>query len=157
MLRLPLNQALLLIILSIVLGLGSNIIRDPALPLLAQQLPAAETVTLIEESPRLQAITLEQAKDLFDHGTLFVDAREIEYYQEGHIAGAWSNPNFLELVFKLDSLQGRTTAIVVYCSNDGCGDSEDLAYDLQNEGFTNLYVFKGGWLDWTKANYPVEP
>jgi hypothetical protein len=23
-------------------------------------------------------------------------------------------------------------------------------------GFTKLYVFKGGWLEWSKANYPSE-
>ena len=38
----------------------------------------------------------------------------------------------------------------------GCGDSEDLAYNLQDSGFTKIYVFKGGWLEWSNAGYPSE-
>ena len=45
---------------------------------------------------------------------------------------------------------------MVYCGDPGCGDSEDLAYNLQDYGFTKLYVFKGGWLEWSAANYPSE-
>ena len=45
---------------------------------------------------------------------------------------------------------------MVYCGDPGCGDSEDLAYDLQDSGFNKLYVFKGGWLEWSAAGYPSE-
>jgi len=31
-----------------------------------------------------------------------------------------------------------------------------LANDLYNEGFTKLFVFKGGWLVWNESGYPVE-
>ena len=86
-----------------------------------------------------------------------MDAREPEYYQEGHIRGALNFPFFLELAFKLDSLQGKNAPLVLYCSGDECGSSEDLAYELQDEGFSNLLVFKGGWTAWNSSGHPIEP
>jgi 3-mercaptopyruvate sulfurtransferase SseA len=46
---------------------------------------------------------------------------------------------------------------VIYCSGDECGSSEDLAYELQGEGFSNLLVFKGGWTAWNSSGHPIEP
>ena len=74
-----------------------------------------------------------------------------------HIKGAWNIPFFFELMFKLDSLQGKDSPVVLYCSGDECGSSEDLAYELQGEGFTNLYVFKGGWTKWSENGHPIGP
>ena len=71
--------------------------------------------------------------------------------------GAWNIQFFFELTFKLDSLQGKESPVVVYCSGEECGSSEDLAYELQAEGFTNLYVFKGGWTEWSENGHPIEP
>jgi len=58
-------------------------------------------------------------------------------------------------IFNIEEKQTKNDPLVVYCGDPGCGDSEDLAYDLQNEGFTKLFVFKGGWLEWSKTNYPI--
>ena len=44
---------------------------------------------------------------------------------------------------------------VVYCSDDDCGSSEELSYELQSYGFTNILLFKGGWKQWQEANYPT--
>jgi len=117
----------------------------------------AEEIEHDAAEPRLLAITLDQALEFYQKGTVFVDAREPEYYQEGHIKGAWNIPFFLELVFKLDSLQGKDAPMVIYCSGDECGSSEDLAYELQAEGFSNLLVFKGGWTAWNTSGHPTEP
>ena len=102
------------------------------------------------------AISLSKAKQLFDEGVVFVDARGDEYFADGHIQNAWNSGFFMELMFKLDSLQSRDDGAVLYCSDDDCGSSEELAYDLYNEGFTKLFVFQGGWLEWNAAGYPVE-
>ena len=102
------------------------------------------------------AISLSKAKQLFDEGVVFVDARGDEYFADGHIQNAWNSGFFIELMFKLDSLQSRDDGAVLYCSDDDCGSSEELAYDLYNEGFTKLFVFQGGWLEWNAAGYPVE-
>ena len=155
--QLPIGQIIVIAITSTVLSLTLNAVRLDGIPLLAKELAVAEEIEYDIAEPRLFAITLDQALELYQKGTVFVDAREPEYYQEGHIKGAWNIPFFLELVFKLDSLQGKDAPMVIYCSGDECGSSEDLAYELQAEGFSNLLVFKGGWTAWNTSGHPIEP
>ena len=155
--QLPIGQIIVIAITSTVLSLTLNAVRPDGIPLLAKELAVAEEIEYDTAEPRLLAITLDQALELYQKGTVFVDAREPEYYQEGHIKGAWNIPFFLELVFKLDSLQGKDAPMVIYCSGDECGSSEDLAYELQAEGFSNLLVFKGGWTAWNTSGHPIEP
>ena len=155
--QLPIGQIIVIAITSTVLSLTLNAVRPDGIPLLAKELAVAEVIEYDIAEPRLFAITLDQALELYQKGTVFVDAREPEYYQEGHIKGAWNIPFFLELVFKLDSLQGKDAPMVIYCSGDECGSSEDLAYELQAEGFSNLLVFKGGWTAWNTSEHPTEP
>jgi len=155
--QLPIGQIIVIAITSTLLSLTLNAVRPDGIPLLAKELAVAEEIEYDTAEPRLFAITLDQALELYQKGTVFVDAREPEYYQEGHIKGAWNIPFFLELVFKLDSLQGKDAPMVIYCSGDECGSSEDLAYELQAEGFSNLLVFKGGWTAWNTSGHPIEP
>jgi len=155
--QLPIGQIIVIAITSTLLSLTLNAVRPDGIPLLAKELAVAEEIEYDTTEPRLFAITLDQALELYQKGTVFVDAREPEYYQEGHIKGAWNIPFFLELVFKLDSLQGKDAPMVIYCSGDECGSSEDLAYELQAEGFSNLLVFKGGWTAWNTSGHPIEP
>jgi rhodanese-related sulfurtransferase len=154
---LPSVQVFILVVFSSVFSLFVNGIRTDGIPLLAKELDVADNIKISVDEPQLLAISLEQALDLYNKGTVFVDAREPEYFTDGHIMGAWNVPFFFELTFKLDSLQGKDSPIVVYCSGDECGSSEDLAYELQAEGFTNLYVFKGGWTEWNENGHPIGP
>ena len=155
--QLPIGQIIVIAITSTVLSLTLNAVRSDGIPLLAEELAVAEEIEYDTAEPRLFAITLDQALELYQKGTVFVDAREPEYYQEGHIKGSWNIPFFLELVFKLDSLQGKDAPMVIYCSGEECGSSEDLAYELQAEGFSNILVFKGGWTAWNTSGHPIEP
>ncbi|MBC8322742.1 MAG: rhodanese-like domain-containing protein [Candidatus Marinimicrobia bacterium] len=154
MLRVPLNQMLAIVILSLVVGIFVNIIRSDSIPLFAKEIVTAEDLDVVSGEP--VSITLDQAKNLFDKGVVFVDARDDEYFKDGHIPNAWNSGFFMELMFKLDSAQTKNGPVVLYCSDDECGSSEELANDLFNEGFTKLFVFKGGWLEWEAAGYPVE-
>ena len=156
--QLPIGQIIVIAITSTVLSLTLNAIRPDGIPLLAKELlVAAKEIDYDVAEPRLLAITLDQALELYQKGTVFVDAREPEYYQEGHIKGAWIIHFFLDLVFTLVSLQVKDAPILIYCSGDECGSSEDLAYELQAEGFSNLLVFKGGWTAWNTSGHPIEP
>ena len=154
--RVPIIQAILLVLISILIGIGSNIISSKPIPWFAVKLAVVENVDTKSEDPILAAITLEQARNFFDESVLFVDARDEGYFEAGHIQGAIKNIFLMELIFNIEEKQSKNTSLVIYCGDPGCGDSEQLAYDLKDLGFTKLYVFKGGWLEWSKAGYPSE-
>lgn len=154
--RIPIFQAILLVLISILIGIGSNILSSKPLPWFAVELSVVEDVEIKSNEPILAAISIEQAKLFFDDEVLFVDARDEGYFEAGHIKGAMKNIFLYELIFNIEEKQNKDTPLVVYCGDPGCGDSEQLAYDLKDSGFTKLYVFKGGWLEWSKAGYPSE-
>ena len=154
--RIPIVQAILLVVISLLIGLGSNIISSKPIPWFAEELAVVDMIEIKSDEPTLAAISLKQAKVFFDEEVLFVDARDESYYEAGHIKGAMKNIFLYELIFKIEEKQNKDTPLVVYCGDPGCGDSEQLAYDFKDMGFTKLYVFKGGWLEWSKAGYPSE-
>jgi len=155
--RTPLGQSALLLLLSCIIGFGSNLVRtEKSIPWIAEKLAVVESVDTESDAPILAVISIDQAKDFFDNGVLFIDARDEGYYEAGHIKGAMRNGFLMELVFNIEEKQSKNDPLVVYCGDPGCGDSEDLAYDLKDSGFTKLYVFKGGWLEWSAAGYPSE-
>lgn len=150
-------QSFILIAVStVVAGLFQAFHPNP-IPYIAEEKEVVKTVSeLSEEASEIEYISLEVAKTLFDESVLFVDARETEYYHEGHIAGSLNNDMFQKLVFTIDSLQSREDMIVTYCDGEDCGSSEDLAYDLLDYGFKKVMVFLDGWEEWTNAGYPTE-
>ena len=152
----PFNQVIFFVVISIFLSFSSNLVRKDSIPLLAKKLEITEDIDLDSDESTLLAISLDKAKDFFENGVLFIDARDEVYYNDGHIKNAMKNVFLMELIFNIEEKQTKEDPIVVYCGDPGCGDSEDLAYDLQNEGFKKLFVFKGGWLEWSAAYYPSE-
>ncbi len=154
--RNPIIQAGILVIISFFIGIVGNAAGANSIPLLAKKIEQASELDLSSQDPVLLTISLEQAKSFFEEDILFLDARDEAYYEQGHIKGAMKNIFLMELIFNIESIQSKSDPLVVYCGDPGCGDSEDLAYDLQDSGFNKLYVFKGGWLEWSAAGYPSE-
>ena len=152
----PIHQVVIFLVLSTLIGFASNLVRTDSIPWIATKLETVESIDLSSAEPVLVTISLDQAKDFFDNGVLFVDARDEGYYEAGHIKGAMRNGFLMELVFNIEEKQSKNDPLVVYCGDPGCGDSEDLAYDLKDSGFMQLYVFKGGWVEWSEASYPSE-
>ena len=104
-----------------------------------------------------KAIHLEQAYTLFKKGVTFVDARDESDYLTGHIKNAVNIPfeDFDNYKQKLDKLP-KDKPLVTYCAGTECDLSILLGNLLFEEGYKQVYVFFGGWIDWTNANYPVE-
>ncbi len=153
------SQFLAFIISSILIGVLYNTFRDDGITLIAQPI---ETITSVDEAisiltePKIREINLKMAIQLFESGVLFVDARAEEYLNNGFIPGAIANDNIDLLTKLIDTRIGYETGFVIYCSDDDCGSSEELAYDLQYSGFSNIFVFKGGWKSWSEAGLEIQ-
>tara|TARA_B100000424_G_scaffold268851_1_gene264508 strand:- start:1169 stop:1564 length:396 start_codon:yes stop_codon:yes gene_type:complete len=129
------------------------------LPFVAVPLKKIEDIAQIENTslqPQIREISIDIAEKLFLDSLLFIDARAEEYYHEGHIPNSICNDDLDSLVYQVEGLISYNEGFVVYCSDDDCGSSEDLAYLLQEQGFMNIYLFKGGWKQWTENDLPVD-
>ena len=148
-------QALAIVILASILGIGSNLIRRERIPFISHK------TDFVKEEKKGNAITLEEAKERFDNGTgFFVDARSGEEFLKGHILNAYSLPEevFAERIdeVKITFPDSEEFAIIVYCEGEECDASTKLAEQLRQSGYANVRVFFGGWNEWVRAGYPVE-
>ena len=150
------HQIYLYIIVSTIFSISLNVFRSDPLSLIAQDLVMVESVEELSNDVNqgIKEINLEIARDLFEKNILFIDARAEEYYLEGHIPGAICNDNFDQLINDIDSRIINNDFFVVYCSDDDCGSSEELAYQLFDQGYLNIYLFKGGWKQWIENSLP---
>lgn len=107
----------------------------------------------------LEIQTVSEAKAVYDAGkTIFVDARGVEAYKEGHVKGSISLPvdDFHSTGQSFLEKYPASTAIIVYCSGRECEDSHTLAGYLKDLGYANVRIMIDGYPGWEKGGYPVE-
>ena len=104
-----------------------------------------------------KAITLEQAYKLFNKSVTFIDARDESDFLAGHIANSINIP-FDDLDNHKQKLEQfpKEKPFVIYCAGTDCDLSILLGNLLFEQGYEQVYIFFGGWLEWLNANYPVE-
>lgn len=89
---------------------------------------------------------------------VFLDARPLDQYNEGHIQGAYSLP-WQEFDKSADSVMAvipPETTIIAYCDGESCDLSKELAFALLANGYTNTRVLVNGWTLWNDRKLPVE-
>jgi rhodanese-related sulfurtransferase len=53
-------------------------------------------------------------------------------------------------------LPDKRSSIITYSTNVACGRGEALAEQLNQLGYTNVRVYRGGIEDWVAAGLPIE-
>ncbi len=170
-----LKECLIIIVISTVAGLTANALSPKGISFfgeysdrLAVDTTSAKTGNVVTEKKRTKEgyvkpvnITLEKAKEMFDAGNLFIDAREPQEFAEGHIKGAL-NVSYKEFKDLSEDKKRETmkdvkkeTIIVSYCGGGDCEMSIDNAYEFAKLGYEDVYIFLGGMLEWQSQNYPV--
>jgi rhodanese-related sulfurtransferase len=102
-------------------------------------------------------VSVQQAKELFDQGVAFLDVRSPRLYAKGHILGTYHldfKYNFDEE--KLASVAKIDQPLVIYCSGVKCSRSYRASEKAVEWGYTKVYYFRGGIVEWKKAGYPIE-
>ena len=91
---------------------------------------------------------------LTDGGELFLDVRERDEWEEGHIPGALHIPRG-SLESRVESaLPDRAQPIVVYCAAGN--RSAFAAKTLEELGYENVASLAGGFTDWKRNGFPFE-
>lgn len=160
------SKDLLLVIValgaSLVLGLFSNTLRHERLPFLYQnrEMRMMKTVSSGNRTAfaEPEIIDFKQARLAQKEGSaLFVDARESDFFEEGHIPGAINLPREDILLAKSGAVpKDKDRRLIVYCSGEDCEDSKIVAKGLSVMGYSNVSVYGGGWEEWTTAESPVQ-
>jgi rhodanese-related sulfurtransferase len=102
-------------------------------------------------------ITRDELKTAIDQGEVtVVDALPASYFAQVHIPGAVNL--FLDEAAEraAEVLPDRSAAIVTYCSNLSCPNSEGVARTLARLGYTNVRKYGEGIQDWVEAGLPTE-
>ncbi|MGQ9818605.1 MAG: rhodanese-like domain-containing protein [Candidatus Kapaibacteriales bacterium] len=121
----------------------------------AKPIETKKPIEQMEEVSPME-ITLPQMKNLLQKPNIVViDARSSEEFEKGHINRAiniFAYEEDLERYFKnltrvpIDNRK----IIIVYCEGGTCEASHKVASDLIRLGHKNVFVYTGGWEEWSK-------
>lgn len=162
-----LKDAILIAILAIILGFVVNFTRNQTssggIPI---NTPWPDNREIVElefpssyDSTMDSLISLEDAYNIYLSGTaVFIDAREQEEYDEGHIKGALNLPFewWDDYWMDVEPYLTPVDEIVVYCGGLDCELSLFAARELDYLGYKKSYIFFGGWQKWIDDELPTE-
>jgi len=154
---------LLIIIFSIIIAFAANTILGNRIPLIGKWPSISGSDSIIvppsAEEGDPPFISLDEAATKFQSKRIvFIDAREPEDYETGHIRGAVNLPydymeDYWDKVLKDVPLNKE---IVVYCSGNECESSLFLGREMAYKGYKDVFIFYGGWREWVEAKLPVD-
>jgi rhodanese-related sulfurtransferase len=84
---------------------------------------------------------------------IMIDARTERQYRRNRIQGATGIDRMAELRIFADTMDTETP-LYIYC--DGESRSRTVAEYLYEEGFSRLYILRGGIREWEAAGLPIE-
>jgi len=92
-----------------------------------------------------------QAQEMKD--ALFVDVRERDEWEEGHIPGAVFVPRG-NLESRIEGVAGdRSSPLVIYCASGA--RSAFAAKTLSDLGYENVVSLAGGFVDWKRNGFDI--
>ena len=86
---------------------------------------------------------------------IIVDVLSAEDYLDAHLKGAINIPYKQVKSLAPQVLPDKTAEIVVYCGSYQCGASLAAAKSFKELGYTNIYDYKGGIMEWQEKRLPI--
>ena len=154
------KQIIFILSLASFLGiLRSFFLDDPEFTLIKQErvIEQVNSFKVPDDMTGPMMVNLEFSKYHFDAGSaVFIDARDPEDYESGHIQNAINIPYDYYEDYE-DVINGLDDAgiYIIYCSGEECSLSIDLAdYLYTAKLIDKILIFDGGWPQWRDAGYP---
>jgi rhodanese-related sulfurtransferase len=119
--------------------------------------PDPTPVAIVAELPP-GYLDLEGGYAQWEQGAWFLDARNADEFDAGHIEGAFLMPS--KRVFTAEGQEDLASiqlddTIVIYCVGGDCDASENTMLRLLDMDYQNILIMKAGYEDWLNAGYPV--
>jgi len=147
-------------------SVAKPIVAAPSRPAGTNQLSPAELLAARLKQKDLQLIDRAKAEQLFhdprfeQEMIVFVDARDEEHYQQGHIPDAYELDPYRAEKYLATVLPVCQAAeeVVVYCNGGDCEDSEFAALTLRDAGIANqkLFIYGGDFTEWSTNKLTIE-
>jgi rhodanese-related sulfurtransferase len=104
-----------------------------------------------------RTITRDELRQAIDAGSVTViETLRDEHFAQGHLPGA-IHIHFEQVAERApELLPDKDAAIVTYCSNTACRNSEAAANQLIAMGYTDVRKYAEGKQDWQEAGLPLE-
>ena len=104
-----------------------------------------------------ELISRAELEDLiWSETVVVVDALPRAYYDRDHLPGAINIVESEVEDLAAEALPDKDAAIVTYCSNAACANSQAVADRLERLGYTNVRKYRDGIQDWVAAGNPTE-
>jgi len=147
-----------IVLISVLLGFAYNYISPKGVSLFGydnKKLLSEELLGANNSEPK--QIHIDEALKLYEAEVVFIDAREHEDYKTGHIKNAIIIPyyDFDNYKKNLQNIS-KDEPVVTYCGGTDCDLSIMLGNKLSTLGYKKVFIFFGGWNEWTSANHPVD-
>lgn len=107
----------------------------------------------------MQTISRQETQELIENrdDLTVVEVLDEEYFQKFHLPGAQNVPLDDSFADKIREVAPEKDApVLVYCLDAECQASSKAAKKLESLGYTNVYDYEAGKVDWKEAGLPVE-
>lgn len=163
-----LRQLIIILMLSVIFGLGVNLVSPNAIPYVGEwrELSKGDGPVIPPEAAEGDPsfIGIDVAHVEFTGGdVIFVDSRDPSEFECGTIPGSVNIPFEMlpegDLEPYFDSAFGgapKDTRIITFCSGEECDLSLHLARNLQYVGYDNVMIFFGGSREWENNDLVME-
>lgn len=128
--------------------------RVGLLLLLYVLLPVAEAREAPLQVDGAVTVNALQARQLYEHGVLFIDVRAPREWSWGHVHGALHmalDGRFADLA---EASWPRQMPMVLYCDSEVCPDSAEAVRRAVSWGYQQVYYFRTGYFAWQLLDFP---
>jgi len=143
------KEAIVITIVVVVIAFIVNYTRDEGISLIADG-------DAFRIQTNAEFMVAEDARGHFDAGTaMFLDAREVDLFEAGHIEGAMNLPSTSGEVNSLAYLVPANPDLICYSAAATERQAGVVADKLLEIGFKKVYVLHGGLEAWEEEGLPT--
>ena len=104
-----------------------------------------------------KTVSVLEAYGLHKKGAIFIDVRDRQSWETGHVEGAlhldFTAEEFIAL-YSNDAID-RSTPIVFYCNSSLHNAGAMASYFAAEWGYSNVYFFRDGYYSWLAVDAPM--